>query len=264
MLIRQKMLAAALAAERAGVEEVGQNNHGPQVKKFLAEVGLPEGYAWCDAFVSYEAHAAAGRRLPIESASVAVTFAKARELGWDVSGPARGDLVLFDFDGDGQADDHIGIVISAGTFGRVWWKLNTVEGNTSSGRAGSQADGGGVYVRTRIVRRSSVRFVRIPGVAPKLRKIQVTIVGDGKNLAKAFKNPNRPTLKKGTRGPAVRKLQKLLAKHGARVTIDGQFGQRTTASVRAFQKRSGLKADGVVGAKTWSKLNVTPKKKPRR
>lgn len=262
MRIRQRMLTAALAAARAGVEEVGPNNHGPWVKKFLAEVGLPEGYAWCDAFVSYEAHAAAGRRLPIESASVAVTYAKARELGWDVSGPARGDLVLFDFDGDGQADDHIGIVISAGGYGRAWWKLNTVEGNTSSGRAGSQADGGGVYVRTRIVRRSSVRFIRIPGIAP--RQITVTITGDGKKIAKAFKNPNRPTLKKGARGPAVRRLQHLLAKHGARITVDGQFGQRTAASVKAFQKRNGLKATGVVAAKTWQKLNAPKKAKARR
>lgn len=252
MRIRQRMLTAALAAARAGVEEVGQNNHGPWVKKFLAEVGLPEGYAWCDAFVSYEAHAAAGRRLPIESASVAVTYAKARELGWDVSGPARGDLVLFDFDSDGQADDHIGIVISGGGFGRAWWKLNTVEGNTSSGRAGSQADGGGVYVRTRIVRRSSVRFIRIPGVAP--RKIEIRITGDGKTIAKALRHASRPTLKKGARGPDVRRLQHLLAKHGARVTIDGQFGQRTAASVRAFQKRSGLKADGIVRTATWRKL----------
>jgi hypothetical protein len=162
MKIREKMVRAELAAANLGIREVGPNNHGPEVKKFLAEVGLPEGYAWCDAFQSYEEHAAAGHRLPIESAGVYATFLKAREIGWLVpatADPARGDLVLYDFDGDGQADDHIGIVTRASrTFGG--WKLNTVEGNTGGG---SIADGDGVYVRTRIVKRSGVAFVRIPG-----------------------------------------------------------------------------------------------------
>src|SRR3954470_21496878 len=110
MLLREKLVRAELAAARLGIREGGPNNHGPEVKRFLAEVGLPEGYAWCDAFQSYEEHAAAGRRLPIESAGVAVTFAAAQKLGWVVERPRRGDLVLYDFDGDGRANDHIGII----------------------------------------------------------------------------------------------------------------------------------------------------------
>jgi hypothetical protein len=165
MLLREKLVRAELAAARLGIREVGGNNHGPQVKKFLREVGLPEGYAWCDAFQSYEMHAAAGHRLPIESASVWTTYTKASQLHWLLprgARPMRGDLVLYDFDGDGQTDDHIGIVISC-TPVPGGWKLNTVEGNTGDGSA---ADGDGVYLRTRIVRRGSVRFIRIPGVVP--------------------------------------------------------------------------------------------------
>lgn len=166
MLLREKLVRAEIAAAKLGIREVGANNHGPWVKKFLAEVGLPEGYAWCDAFQSYEEHAALGARLPIESASVAVTFEAARKLGWVVQRPRRGDLVLYDFDGDGAADDHIGIVVRVlhlpSTKGRLAgsFVLRTVEGNTGDGSA---ADGDGVYVRTRVVRSSSVRFVRIPG-----------------------------------------------------------------------------------------------------
>lgn len=170
MLIRDRLVQAALAAARLGIREVGPENHGPWVRRFLAEVGLPEGYAWCDAFVSYELHAAAGRRLPVESASVWETYTAARKLGWLLPGsakPARGDLVLYDFDGDGRADDHIGIVVSARSLPGGLVQLRTVEGNTSSGAAGSQAEGDGVYVRTRIVRRSRVAFVRIPGQAPQ-------------------------------------------------------------------------------------------------
>jgi hypothetical protein len=168
VLLREKIVRAEIAAAKLGIHEVGFNNHGPEVKKFLAEVGLPEGYPWCDAFQSYEEHAAAGHRLPIESASVAQTWAEAKKFGWTVERPRRGDFVLYDFDGDGQADDHIGIVVRvihlATTPGPLEGKfiLQTVEGNTSSGRGGSQTDGGGVYLRRRVVKASSVRLVRIP------------------------------------------------------------------------------------------------------
>jgi hypothetical protein len=169
MLLREKLVRAELAAARLGIKEVGANNHGPRVKKFLHEVGLPEGYAWCDAFQAYEEHAVAGRRLPIESASVWQTWNEAWHLGWTVKRPRRGDLVLYDFNRDGRTDDHIGIVVRVlhlpTSRGRLFgsYVLRTVEGNTSSGKTGSQGDGGGVYVRTRIVRASSVAFVRIPG-----------------------------------------------------------------------------------------------------
>lgn len=168
MLLREKLVRAEVAAAREHIQEVGPNNHGPWVKKFLHEVGLPEGYAWCDAFQSYEEHAVAGRPLPIESASVIQTYELARSRGWLATRPFRGDLVLFDFDGDGRTNDHIGCVVRVLSIrfpGR--WLLRTVEGNTSSGKAGSQTDGGGVYIRTRLVAKKSVAFVRIPGRAPK-------------------------------------------------------------------------------------------------
>lgn len=257
MLLRNKLLQAELAAAKAGIREVGGNNHGPEVKRFLAEVGLPQGYAWCDAFQSYEMHAAAGRRLPIESASVWQTYGRAKQLGWLVSSPAPGDLVLYDFDGDGATDDHIGIVVSAAALPGLW-KLNTVEGNTGDGSA---ADGDGVYLRTRVVRRSSVAFVRIPGVVPDVKPQPASspelISKHGAGQTKRTPKPAAalPTLQKGAKGQNVKKLQKLLAKHGASIVVDGQFGQRTLASVRAFQKRKGLVVDGVVGPRTWAALN---------
>jgi hypothetical protein len=165
VLLREKLVRCELAAAKLGIREVGGNNHGPWVKKFLSEVGLPEGYAWCDAFQSFEMHGVAGHRLPIESASVAQTYATGKKLGWAVSKPARGDLVCYDFDGDGQFDDHIGLVVGVRVLGPML-TLQTVEGNTSSGVGGSQGDGDGVFLRRRIVSAKSVRFIRIPaGVA---------------------------------------------------------------------------------------------------
>ena len=54
-----------------------------------------------------------------------------------------GDIVFFDWGGDGVVD-HVGIVeINRGSY------IQTIEGNTSSGTSGSQGNGGGVYRRTR-------------------------------------------------------------------------------------------------------------------
>jgi len=164
MLLREKLVQTELAAAKLGIREVGGNNHGPWVKKFLAEVGLPEGYAWCDAFQSYEEHQAAGHMLPIESASVAQTYTLAKARGWLVTVPARGDLGCVNWNGPGPPfADHILLVVSAVSL-PGFWKLQTVEGNTSSGVAGSQGDGDGVFMRTRLLAKSQVAFVRIPGV----------------------------------------------------------------------------------------------------
>jgi hypothetical protein len=162
VLIRERLVQSELAATKLGIREVGPNNHGPWVKKFLAEVGLPEGYAWCDAFQSFEMREAAGHKLPIESASVLQTYATGKKLGWAVTKPARGDLVCYDFDGDGQFNDHIGLVVRVVSVGPML-TLETVEGNTSSGVAGSQGDGDGVFLRRRVVSAKSVGFIRIPG-----------------------------------------------------------------------------------------------------
>lgn len=167
ILIREKLVRAEIAAAKLGIREVGGNNQGPWVKKFLAEVGLPEGYAWCDAFQSYEEHGVAGHRLPIESASVGQTYETAQRLGWVVTRPLRGDLVLYNWTGPGPPfADHIGLVVKVLKLGPVL-TLQTVEGNTSSGVAGSQSDGDGVFLRTRVISASQVAFVRIPGTTTK-------------------------------------------------------------------------------------------------
>jgi peptidoglycan hydrolase-like protein with peptidoglycan-binding domain len=67
-----------------------------------------------------------------------------------------------------------------------------------------------------------------------------------------------PVLHEGSSGDVVRALQQLLTNgaSGAWGTspqgIDGNFGPRTKASVRAFQSWGGVAADGVVGDQTWA------------
>lgn len=57
------------------------------------------------------------------------------------------------------------------------------------------------------------------------------------------------TLRRGSTGEDVRLLQKRLG-----ISADGKFGPGTDAAVRRYQASHGLKADGIVGAKTWTAL----------
>lgn len=57
------------------------------------------------------------------------------------------------------------------------------------------------------------------------------------------------TLKLGSKGDAVKRVQ---AKVGA--TQDGDFGPKTEALVKEWQKRNKLTVDGIVGPKTWEKM----------
>lgn len=62
------------------------------------------------------------------------------------------------------------------------------------------------------------------------------------------------TLKKGSQGAEVRKLQELLLMSN----VDGIFGAGTEATVVQFQATHGLTPDGIVGPKTWAILLATP------
>ena len=53
----------------------------------------------------------------------------------------------------------------------------------------------------------------------------------------------------------VKQVQRLLRKHGHKISVDGRYGKSTRAAVNAFQKKHKLPADGLVGAATWARLN---------
>lgn len=63
-----------------------------------------------------------------------------------------------------------------------------------------------------------------------------------------------PTIRRGSKGANVRKLQQELNKNGAKLVVDDDFGAKTEAAVKAYQKSKKLTADGIVGPKTWALL----------
>lgn len=92
--------------------------------------------------------------------------------------------------------------------------------------------------------------------------LKIDGIAGRKTLAKLLgtSNPdNNPqtdgVLRKGSTGSAVRDLQTLLAKYNYPVgKVDGTYGSKTVAAVKAFQKLNGLKVDGAAGPKTMEAL----------
>jgi peptidoglycan hydrolase-like protein with peptidoglycan-binding domain len=69
-----------------------------------------------------------------------------------------------------------------------------------------------------------------------------------------------PEIRQGHKAHPVPSLQYHLRARGHTVTVDGDFGPKTDAAVRAFQKEKKLAVDGIVGTQTWKSLVVTARR----
>ena len=154
--------AAWIMATLEGPLETEGNDEGPIIRELQRTGDLPPyAWPWC-AITVYAAllaagwtHAEAFRKASSEAWVEAWDqAARAGKFGLRVVSPAtaagtpsmRSCLILFRFDA-GTIEDHIGITLGFPDLMR--WLAPTVEGNTSAGAFGSQADGGGVFRRTR-------------------------------------------------------------------------------------------------------------------
>lgn len=97
-------LRKAIAELNAGAREIGGNNKGPFVRKYLEPAGVPEGSSWCASFVSWcFLEAAGGRkeRMPFTYCPGArAILAQFKDLGWAKEPrsdwlPEPGDLVFW-------------------------------------------------------------------------------------------------------------------------------------------------------------------------
>ena len=65
-----------------------------------------------------------------------------------------------------------------------------------------------------------------------------------------------PLVREGDREHPVQTLQHLLRARNQSVDVDGIFGPKTDAAVRAFHMDNHLSVDGLVGPATWAELIV--------
>lgn len=199
--------------------------------------GMP-GVAWCAQFVWW-CFREAGLSDLIPKTAYTPSFADwFRSRGQWGSEPRVGAIPFFDFPNDGvNRISHVGIAEAPGRDGTVI----TIEGNTSSGQAGSQRDGGGVWRRTRragIVGYGYPAYGGAATPAPPAPKPQQLAV-----------RPGARVIRRGDRGTDVAFVQRYLG-----LTDDGIFGGDTDAKVRRYQTMRGLTADGVVGPATWRSM----------
>lgn len=62
---------------------------------------------------------------------------------------------------------------------------------------------------------------------------------------------SRPTLRRGAKGELVKLVQTKVGDNA-----DGDFGPKTEAAVRTFQRNHGLVPDGIIGPKSWAVLDT--------
>jgi CHAP domain len=135
------LLAMSVLANDIKVRENGANS-GPWVEAILDCSGLGAGYPWCAAAINFACEIAGSDIGPTQGvAAVRIWHTWAKGANRIMKVPSRGYLALWLND---NGTGHIGIVAGV-TPGRV----TSYEGNTSSGEAGSQRDGDGLYRRNR-------------------------------------------------------------------------------------------------------------------
>jgi peptidoglycan hydrolase-like protein with peptidoglycan-binding domain len=67
---------------------------------------------------------------------------------------------------------------------------------------------------------------------------------------------SEPTLRKGSTGNPVRRLQLTISLAGYDTKgVDGKFGANTETAVKQLQKDGALTADGIVGPDTWARVD---------
>ena len=82
------------------------------------------------------------------------------------------------------------------------------------------------------------------------------VVGEETWLKLDYADKDDPTVKRGDERIAVRGVQRRLIELSFEPgEIDGRFGPDTEKAVKAFQEKYELEADGIVGPKTWERLN---------
>ena len=128
-------------------KELGYTEQSGNRTKYGKAYGM-DGVYWCMIFVWWCFHQAGASALfygggKCASCSQLMNWAKAQKK-WVTGDYKPGDVLIYDFPGNSIKTDHTGLCES-------WdgYYATAIEGNTSSGISGSQANGDGVYRKRR-------------------------------------------------------------------------------------------------------------------
>ena len=142
--------------------------------------------------------------------------------------PQRGDIIYYDWGGDGVSD-HVGAVVT-----RSGSTLTVIEGNKND--------------------RCEYRYIDM---------WDTTIQGygrpayDGSNSGTVTNPEDRGWLQLGDTGNAVKEMQKMLNALGYTIDVDGEFGESTLAALKQFQTDNPpLVVDGEYGELSKAKLSA--------
>jgi hypothetical protein len=233
-----------IARSQLGYREARGNRN-----KFGRWYGM-NGVPWCDIFISWIGVEAGARNIIGRAAYTPAHAQWFKNQGRWGKTPRRGAIAFFDFPDGVHRIQHVGIVESVRSDGRIV----TIEGNTSAG-AGSQSDGGGVYRRVRSTNlvvgygypaygnESDVKRIQTQAGARSAGRPPLIVDGVwGRNTTRALQRWIGVE-DDGQIGPNTRKgLQKKL-----NVTVDGSWGRVTH---RQLQRVLNVEVDGQWGKKT--------------
>lgn len=93
-----------------------------------------------------------------------------------------------------------------------------------------------------------------PTAAPAPAPVAASPAADVDAKRGKANSASNPVLKLGSKGQAVKTLQGLLSKMGFKTSVDGDFGPKTEAAVKEYQKTVGHAPDGVCGPKMWGRI----------
>lgn len=143
--------------------------------------------------------------------------------------PQPGDIVLFDWNGDGTSD-HTGIFVKWIVEGKTF---TSWEGNTS---VGNDSDGGQVMLRTRNC--STVKAF-----------VNTGLFEDAILLSES-------ELRRGNKNAEVSRIQKMLFDLKYVIVVDGDFGPATEKIVKQFQREHSIEVTGRINSSTEGALEA--------
>lgn len=259
MVTRAQIIAAAQA--EIGYSRWADDEPGSKYGRWYAQAtNSPSfgasGVPYCDMFVSFILSECGINWL---SAYVPGREAQARERGilidkYDIH---PGDMLTFDWDGDGIAD-HIGFATTA-PYGT---KIDTVEGNTRWGYTGSQGDGGVVTSKQRDMEdvHYGIRVVNdAAGISSSgdIREIQRILGAVQDNVLGIDTEKRMCAIIKASQWGGVEFPWGIpYTQQVVGTNPDGIWGEASMAAhdriVEALQRVLGVDDDGVWGPTTWA------------